>query len=107
VDDDRLEENRLLLLWQGERANEFESVALLSVEFTQSGAGAAVGNGRLCAPERRRHHDLVFEHEVVQVEDVVEVLRARAHLPRIMTRCVLKGDATRKRRLTPAGRPRV
>src|SRR6266581_2892900 len=68
--DDGLENNRLLPLGQGERTHEFQSVALLRVEFTQSGVGAAVGDGRLRPPEPRRHHHLVLEDEVVQVEVV-------------------------------------
>src|SRR5262249_41821263 len=68
--DDGLKDNRLLLLGQGEGANELEAIALLGVEFTQSGVGAAVGDGRLGTPERRCHHYLVLEDEVVQVEMV-------------------------------------
>src|SRR5215831_12172237 len=39
--DDGLKDNRLLLLGQGEGANQFQSVTLLGVEFAQSGVGAA------------------------------------------------------------------
>src|SRR3989441_3250179 len=80
--DDGLEENRLLLLWQGERANELQTVALLGIEFPQPGVGAAVSDGRLRAPERRRHHDLVLAHEVVQVE----VVAVKLPTPRLVHR---------------------
>src|SRR5947199_7780381 len=69
-EDDGLKDNRLLLLVQGEGANQLQSVALLGVEFTQSSIGAAVGDSRLGAPERWRHDDLVLEDKVVQVEVV-------------------------------------
>jgi hypothetical protein len=70
-----LKDNRLLLLGQGEGANELQAVALLRVTFTQSCVGAAVGDGRLRTPECRRHHDVILEDKVVQVKVVA------IHLP--------------------------
>ncbi len=61
----RLGQHRLLALRSGERLAERQALAFLTLEDARARVLARLGHDRLGTHERRRHHDLVAENEVV------------------------------------------
>ena len=72
----RMRDDGPLLLLRRKRAHQLQAGALLVLEQPDALERSVVGVVRLCAPERRRQHHLMAQHEAVEHQMMAEQLPA-------------------------------